>query len=158
MGSFTWTIPSPSIVSPPSGGSGATAAVRERTFGFFDQELDPNSRDYIDTDDGAWSETEDSRTAVMLQLEIEYGRCWWDPDAGSRIAELLRSGDPVDATTLAVEVRRALGLLVAEGTIADLLVEVANEEYGLVELHLSYTDRASGQSVDGSYSPYGGLS
>ncbi len=130
--------------------------MRARTFGLFDQEIDQDTHDYIDTDDGAWSETEDSRTAVMLQLEIEYGRCWWDPDAGSRLNELLTSDVPTDADTLAVEVRRALGVLVGEGIIADLVVEVAGEEVGTVELHLSYTDRASGSTVDGSYNPYGG--
>lgn len=157
MGSFTWTIPSPPSPTPPTGsGSGATAAVAARTFGLYDQEIDQETRDYIDTDDGAWSETEDSRTAVMLQLEIEYGKWWVDPDAGSRIAEMLLSGDPTDAETLAVEVRRALGVLVGEGIIADLVVEVASEEWGFVELHLSYTDRASGSTVDGSYMPFGG--
>lgn len=130
--------------------------MRERTFGLFDQEIDQETRDYIDTSDGAWSEVEDSRTAVMLQLEIEYGKWHADPDAGSRIAELLTSEVPTDAATLALEVRRALGVLVSEGVIADLVVEVANEEWGSVELHLLYTDRASGQSVDGAYYPFGG--
>lgn len=157
MGTFTWTVPAQPSPSPPVGsGSASTAAVRSRTFGLFDQEIDQETRDYIDTDDGAWSETEDSRTAVMLQLEIEYGKCWWDPDAGSRLAELLTSGDPTDAATLAVEVRRALGVLVTEGIISDLIVEVGSEEVGAVELHLSYTDRASGSTVDGMYHPFGG--
>ncbi len=156
MGSFTWTIPSPPSPTLPTGsGSGTTAAVSLRTFGLYDQEIDQETRDYIDTSDGAWSETEDSRTAVMLQLEIEYGKCWWDPDAGSRISDLLTAAEPTDAQTLAVEVRRALGVLVSEGIIADLIVEIAAEEWGAVELHLSYTDRASGSVVDGSYLPFG---
>lgn len=155
VGSFSWTVP-PVPAGSPLVPSGSASTRSNRTFGLYDQEIDQQTHDYIDTDDGAWSETQDSRTAVMMQLEIEYGRWWVDPDAGSRIKALLTSEVPADAQSLAVETKRALGVLVAEGIISDLTVTILNEEYGLVELGLTYSDRASGQTVDGVYLPFGG--
>lgn len=154
MSTYTWTIPS--SPSPSSAANSTPSATPLHVFGFYDQEIDPASRDYIDEDDGSWSETEDSRTAVMLQLDIEYGQWFADPEAGSRIKEMLRSGDPITTGQLVDEVKRALQLLVDDGIIADLQVGVVEEDdaRGYVGLELTYTDRASGHVVDVAYSPF----
>ena len=97
MSVYTWTIPSPSGGGGGGGGSSSSSPNAEkhasrRTFGFFDMEFDPETRDYINTTDGEWSETEDSRTAVMMQLDIRYGEWHADPTAGSKIPALKDSG------------------------------------------------------------------
>jgi hypothetical protein len=124
-------------------------------FGLLDQELDPATLDYIDTADGAWAETESSRTAVMLQLDIRYGEWWVDPEAGSRIPAMLESGDPVLPEELVDETRRALQLLVDDGIIADLDVALGeyDAEQSRVAIAIAYTDRSSGHAVDLVYIP-----
>jgi hypothetical protein len=143
MATYHWSVP------------GSNPLTTIGVFGFFDMAIDPTTRDYIDTPDGAWAETEDSRTAVMLQLDCHYGQWFADPNAGSRIREMMM-GDPVTSTALVDEVKRALQLLVDDGIIADLEVSIADEDSvrGYLELNISYTDRASGHVVDVAYSPF----
>lgn len=163
MGVFTWTVPAPASSSPSSGSPSsipnAEKHLKRRTFGFFDMEIDPESRDYIDTTDGEWSETEDSRTAVMMQLDIRYGEWHADPDAGSRINALVESGmlmSDAGILQLVDEARRALQVLVDDGIIADLTVDTGDIDFGAgrVELTILYTDRSSGHVVDVVYSPF----
>lgn len=144
MPTYHWSVP----------GTKPTTTIN--VFGFFDMQIDPATRDYIDTPDGAWAETEDSRTAVMLQLDCRYGQWAADPEAGSRIHAMLTSGEPVTPQMLVDEVMRALQLLVDDGIIADLEVAIADEDdvRGYIELSISYTDRASGHVVDVAYSPF----
>lgn len=48
-----------------------------------DQQIDQATRDFIRTAAGEWEESEDSRTAVLFQLEQAYGLWWGDPETGS---------------------------------------------------------------------------
>ncbi|MGE0547625.1 MAG: hypothetical protein AB7O24_01175 [Kofleriaceae bacterium] len=154
MSTFTWIIPEPAPTTPPPTGSGVVTPAGQ-LFGNFDQEIDPDTRDYIDTADGAWAETESSRSAVMLQLEIRYGEWWVDPEAGSRIPAMLESGEPVTPEQIADEARRALQMLVVDGVIADLAVSIGetDDDAGVMELQIVYTDMSSGHPVQLSYSP-----
>lgn len=160
MPTITWSLPS----APSAGGSspppGSVPNRATRTVGgVFDQYLDPTTRDYVDTDDGAWWETEDSRTAVEMQLTIRYQEWWVDPEAGCRIPAMLEAEDGAPLTLPAAidETRRALQALVDDGIIADLLVD--GDPAGDGALHrgvvlISYRDRASGRPVDGVYQPF----
>lgn len=120
--------------------------------------IDPLTRDFIDTADGAWLQSADSRTAVLFQLETHYLSWWGDPFAGSRIREILASGDdiPVGANALRDETLRALQPLVDDGLISDLTVELDKDENSRTTVLISYTDRASGRLVDLAYVPFGG--
>ncbi len=155
MSTFTWTLPAPS--SPSSPPSNSVTTPPGALFGLLDQEIDPATLDYIDTDaeDGAWAETESSRTAVMMQLEIRYGEWFVDPEAGSRIPAMLETGDPVLPAEIVDEVRRALQLLVDDGIIADLIVLLGDSDDASerVAVAISYTDRSSGHAVDLVFSP-----
>lgn len=154
MSTFTWTLPGASS-GPSAPPSQTTTTPAGALFGLFDQELDPVTRDYIDVEGDGWAETESSRTAVMLQLEIRYGEWFVDPEAGSRIPEMLESGDPVLPEELVDETRRALQLLVDDGIIADLAVGIGeyDDEQSRIEIAISYTDRSSGHAVDLVFSP-----
>lgn len=154
MPSFTWTIPSSSTPTPPPP-SVATEDPADVLFGGFDQELDPTSSDYTDTDDGAWGETASSRSAVMCQLSIRYNSWPADPDAGVRLYEMLESGDPVTPDMVEDDTKRAMQVLVDDGIVADLAVDVGafDVEAGRLEVNLSYTDVASGHTVELVFSP-----
>lgn len=151
MATFVWDL-SPSAPSSPSPGPADLSGV---LFGLFDQVVDPNTRDYVDTSEGAWAETESSRTAVMLQLEIRYGEWFVDPLAGSRIPAMLESGEPVSPEEVVDETRRALQVLVDDGIISELSVALGDFDLaaGSMDLELSYTDMSSGHVVDLIYSP-----
>lgn len=153
MPTYTWQIPASPVV-----GGVAPSTTSIVTFGFFDMQIDPDTRDYIDAEDGSWAETEDSRTAVMMQLDIRYGEWHADPEAGSRIPALVDSGllmSDAGILQLIDETRRALQALVDDGIIADLTVEQGDVDFarGRVELQILYTDRSSGHVVDVVYSP-----
>lgn len=160
MPTVTWSLPS--SPAPPSAPAptGSSPSRPTRTIGgIFDQYLDPVTGDYVDTDDGAWWETEDSRTAVLMQLTIRYGEWWVDPEAGSRLPGMLEADDgaPVTVPQAVDETRRALQALVDDGIITDLLV--ITDPAGDGALHrgvilISYRDRASGRPVDGVYQPF----
>ncbi len=121
-------------------------------------EIDRTTHDHVRTGTGAWSEVADSRTAVELQLSMRYGEWFADPEAGSRIPCMLEHEDPMTAADLEVELRRCLGVLVSDGVIAGLNIEV--EEDAAVPTgqrlvaYLSYTDLASGAVVDAVYRPF----
>jgi hypothetical protein len=124
-------------------------------FGGIDQDIDPSTRDYIDTADGAWSETATSRAAVMMQLEIRYNEWHVDWTAGSRISAMLEGEDPVTPQMVVDEARRALQVLVEDGVIADLSVGVRSfdEDAGRLELDVAYTDVVSGLAVGLTFIP-----
>ena len=123
---------------------------------FFDQAIDPITRDFTDTDTGDWDETEDSRTAVLMQLEIRLNEWAGDPSAGSRIHAMLEDTTPTTAEAIRDEALRALQVLVDEGMIDGLAITIDQDELGRATFVLYYKDRASGRAVDLVYSPFGG--
>ncbi len=157
MSTFTWRFPAQTVTRPvaPPTSTAASTDPADALFGGIDMDLDPVTRDYINTDDGAWAETTSSRAAVMMQLEIQYNRWHADPDAGSRIRELLEADDEVTADMIVDEARRSLQLLVEDGIVADLSVAVGAEdtEAGRLDIDISYTDVLSGHVVELNYSP-----
>ncbi len=131
--------------------------------GLLDQLIDPITLDYIDEDDGTWSETPDSRSIVMCQLELELGGSYSTPGDGTAIAETMRRGDPVTPQFVEAEIRRALGVLEAIGTIGTVNVNWRDgngdqlvDQAGRAAFEISWTDLATGSPVAGVYSPMGG--
>jgi len=120
--------------------------------------IDFVTRRFITTSDGAWLETEDSRTAVLLQLEIEEGTSYGDPTSGSKLAALRRRQAPATLQEMSDETRRALQALVDAGIISDLVVVPQGErdETGRGVIIINYRDRTSGHPVDVAYAPWGG--
>lgn len=155
MPTFTWTIPEPSPATSTTTSSSSVTTPPDALFGNFDQEIDPATRDYVDTPDGAWSETASSRSKVMCQLSIRWNSWPPDPEAGTRVPELLESGEPITPEEVIDDTRRALQLLVEDGDIADLSVEVGtfDPEAGALLVEISYTDLSSGHTVELAYSP-----
>lgn len=116
--------------------------------GYYDLVLDPITRDYIDTANGEWLESADSRTMVFAILEMRLGGSSTDPDDGTRIAELLETGEPVTPENVVDEATRALQILINDGAISDLSVSPSFDETGRFALVLYWTDRAGGLPVD----------
>lgn len=120
--------------------------------------IDPLTGDLVDAADGGFLASTDSRTAVLFQLESRFLTWWGDPFAGSRIREMLASGDdvPISGQSLRDETLRALQPLVDDGIISDLKVALDLDENGRKVVLLAYTDRTSGRPVDLAYVPFGG--
>lgn len=119
--------------------------------------IDPVTRDFVDTDDGAWEETEDSRTAVFCQVSAREGAWWGDPESGSRNAEILESEVPT-IEELLDSTKRALRKMGAAGVISDIFAAAQNADNarGYAELYLQWRDRASNRPADLAYAPLGG--
>lgn len=136
--------------------------------GLLDMYLDPVTLDYVDTDNGEWLETADSRTLVMIMLEQKFGEDWAAPGDGTRVKASLENEDGAPTLTAFVvaETQRAMGVLANEGIVADVSVkgtEVVGgierplvDETGRQVIKLSWRDLASGSPVDLVYTPFKG--
>lgn len=155
----------PVIVVPPVL---PTMITRAQSGALYDQYLEPITLDYVDGPDvdgtdGAWLETADSRTAMMIMLETRLGTSYSAPRDGTKIGEMLASGDPVTPEIVAAECTRAAGELERVGMISDFAIAIkdANGAYltngaGRLEPILRWTDRATGTPVDLAYAPFTG--
>lgn len=158
MGEFTWNVPSPPSSAPSIGTSstGGPTGGGVLAQGALNLVIDPITRDLIDTDDGWFLESTDSRTTVLWQLEAAYQAWWGDSTSGSRVHAIIRGEEPATPEDVRDEALRALQELVADGIISDLAVVLDTDEAGRVALILNYRDRASGNLVDLAYVPFGG--
>lgn len=163
MSTYSWQLPAPPTVAPPSNGSGqaASGAYASSTAdlnGQLDAAFDPLTLDLIDTDDGGILETTDSRTAVLWQMESVYNAWWGDPRVGSRLREILSAeGDrePPEMIEIIDETKRCLQPLVDDGLISQLLVaEDADDQTGAPAALLTYRDPSSGHPADIAFVPF----
>jgi hypothetical protein len=159
--SYSWSLPS-SLVAAPSASAPSSSSTRTVLGGLLDQEIDPVTLDFLDTDDGAWSETPDSRSIVLCQIELELGKSYATPGDGTSIEETRRSGDPLTTAFVESEIRRALGVLEAAGVIGSVEVNGRDEngdqlvdEAGRAAFEISWTDLATGSPVSDVYRPMG---
>ena len=120
-----------------------------------DMLIDPVTLDYVRTADGAWAETADSRTLMMIALELELGASPFDPQDGTTIAARRRDGDPVTPDEVEAEALRVGERLQREGVIADFSATVRDaagdllrDSSGRMVVVLSWRDLASGSPVD----------
>lgn len=161
--SYSWSLPSSTPPAPDTSASTSSAASRTVLGGLLDQEIDPLTLDFIDTDDGEWSETPDSRSIVLCQLELELGQSYTAPGDGTDIARILRSGDPVTTAIVEAEIRRALAVLEGAGVIGSVRVngrdrngEQLVDESGRPTFELKWIDLATGSPIEDVYKPLGG--
>lgn len=157
--SYSFDLPGSTSPPPsPSGLSSSSAALRPVIGAVYDQEIDPATADYIDNDDGTWRETPDSRSIVLCQVELELAASIYTPGDGTRIAERIRTGDPLTTAFVEAELGRALGILEVAGVIASVRVSGRDtngkqlvDETGRALFELHYTDLATGSPVDEVY-------
>lgn len=119
--------------------------------------IDPVTRDFVETDDGEWEESDDARTAVFCQLDSREGRWWGDPFAGSRNAEILESDLPTPES-LRDSSRRAMLALAGGGLVSDVHITITTHDKGrgFAGLLFQWRDRSSNRPADLAYSPLGG--
>lgn len=167
MSIYTWEIPGPPAVASSTGssglGSGATARTAASLGGLLDQLIDPVTRDYVDADDGSWVETADSRTIVMIMLDTMYGYSYAYAEDGTRIRELLETGDPLTPEIAAAEISRAMRVLERNGILSEFSIAIVDDDGtslvdrgGTFSPVLRWTDLASGSPVELAYTPLGG--
>lgn len=119
--------------------------------------IDPVTRDFVETDDGDWEETDDNRTAVFCQLDSELDAWWGDPDAGTENAAIMRSELPtIEALKNSSE--RGMRVLAGAGLVSDVFVVIDKEDNpsGFGQLLFQWFDRTSNRPADTAYSPLGG--
>lgn len=118
--------------------------------------IDPITRDLIETSDGWFQESTDSRTMVLWQLEATFATWWGDSTSGSRCKQLISGENPGDIVAVKDEALRALQLLVNDGIISQLSASTDVDETGRSVVVLNYYDASSGSFVDLAYVPFGG--
>jgi len=116
--------------------------------------IDPRTLDFVDTGDGEWEETDDSRTAVMCHLDSREGRWFGDPAAGTRNAEIMESELPT-LQELYDSTKRGLQQLQAGGVISSSQLSILDEDNarGYGSLYIVWVDRISTRPADLAYSP-----
>lgn len=156
--SYSWSLPGPPALTPSPGSAAAAllAQVRSQLGGLYDLVLDPLTLDYVDTDDGEWLESADSRTLVMVMIEMRFGEDYAAPNDGTRIKSLLETGDPVTPEVVLAETMRVMNILVDAGIIADVTAKDDVDETGRFTLVMNWRDLASGSPVDLQYVPFQG--
>ena len=153
MPSYSWQLPGPTSSDPGSTGD-PVASLPSELQGLLDLAFDPLTQDLVDSTDGYFVETTDSRTAVIFQMECQLDAWWADPAQGSRIRQLLRGELPGEITDLVDEVKRCLQVLVNEQVITDLTVSLDTDEAGRPVILMLYRDRSTGTLVDIAYIPF----
>lgn len=120
-----------------------------------DMLIDPVTLDYVRNAAGEWAETADSRTLMMIALELELGASPFDPQDGTTIAARRRDGDPVTPDEIEAEALRVGDQFQREGVIADFSATVRDaadrvlrDSSGRLIASLSWRDLASGTLVD----------
>lgn len=120
-----------------------------------DQLIDPITGDYVRNDVGEWTETADSRTTMLLMIEIEFGGSPFDPSDGTSLKERIRAGDPITPEEVREETLRIGQVLESAGILTDLEVAVRDpsgavlrDRAGRLVVQTSWRDLASGSPVD----------
>lgn len=155
MATFTWDLPSPPALAPDPGTAAdyLFATLQSQTGGLLDLVIDPTTLDYVDTENGDWLETADSRTLVMCMIELELDGDIYTPEDGTRIKALQRERDgAVLDEEIVAEVRRVLQVVADAGIISDSSV-TSQRVAGELVVDCNWTDVASGSPVDLTYKP-----
>jgi hypothetical protein len=120
-----------------------------------DMLIDPVTLDYARTSTGEWAETADSRTLMMLMIELELAASPFDPRDGTTIATRRRDGSPITDDEVEAEALRIGELLQREGLIANFIATTTDaagrprrDSAGRLIVALSWRDLASGSPVD----------
>jgi hypothetical protein len=145
----------PTAPEPSTAAADLNATARVLHGPLLDVVLDPVTLDYVDTEDGEWLETADSRAMVQCELDIELEADIYIPNSGSRIRRMIEDGTPLDEE-LAAETRRALQVLAdEEGAITDVTVSHQRDADGTLLIDCGWRDVASGLPLDLRYQPFG---
>lgn len=137
--------------------SGSTIVAEGTALDFV---FDPSTRDLIESDDGWFVESSDTRTPVLFELEDDFNTWWGEARRGSRLRQMLKSGEPLNPEDVRDELLRCMQLFVSEGMIEDLLVSIDEEDLGNGKRRtvfvIDYTDRLSGTPQSATLIPMGG--
>jgi len=125
-----------------------------------DRLIDPNTLDYVRTDNGEWAETADNRTTVLIAFSIPLGASPYDPDQGSTIKERIKSGLGLSPEYLRSESERIGGQLARAGVLTDLQVTTRDadkvplrDQGGRQAVRLEWRDLSSGSPATINFSP-----
>lgn len=119
-----------------------------------DFKFDPVTQDWIPDGKGSFQTTEHADTMLMHQLVCTYRAWWGDGELGSRLNDPKNYGaDPV--TFAKDEARRAIGVLIDRGRVANLQVDAEQPYPGRVNVATRSQDVSTGSVVD-TFTKHGG--
>lgn len=109
--------------------------------------IDPDTLDLAAPINGSFQSMPSSAGALILQIHARFKKSVIDPTMGSNFYDLAAyQADPV--ALIAADMRRALGVLVKAGLIADVKVEVKDLGDGAYGLYSECRDTGTGQLID----------
>lgn len=113
-----------------------------------DFKFDPVTRDIISDGKGSFVQTETAETTVLHQLTCLANASWHDENLGTKLVDLQAYPQNAPAKWALDEAKRALGVLVSRGRIAN--VEVATEEHpgGRIAIATQFRDVSTGGIVN----------
>lgn len=112
----------------------------------WDLAMDPITGDFVSDGAGGWQRTEYGDTSVLHQLACEYDRWWGDWLLGSLFYDRDRF-TAAPAPLIVAETKRALGVLEADRTIADVTAAAVEVGAGRVDVETTYRLVATDQAV-----------
>jgi len=118
--------------------------------------FDPKTEDLIESEDGWFLESADSRTPVTLELGSHFDAWWGEGGRGSRLAQMISGEERVEPPAVVDEILRCMQVFVDEGIIEDLLVASDEDANGKIVFTIDYTDRTSGTPQSAALTPMGG--
>jgi phage gp46-like protein len=120
--------------------------------------LDPVTGDYRRNDAGnGFAMTTSVETIVYHVIRGQRGRWFGDPDHGCHLYLVREHGLDREGLLFAANaVKAGLTPLVRDGLIKDVSVEVAANEFGLLELLIKITDISGGVIDASGLTPFGG--
>lgn len=116
--------------------------------------FDPITRDLIDDGKGGFEMTSTAATMVMHQTWCHYNEWWGDETLGSKFHDL--SAFQAKPEVMAPdEAKRAFGVIVARGRIANLMVVAQVQGPGRIFVQSTFRDVSTGQVVTTFATPGG---
>jgi hypothetical protein len=170
-GSFDVDVTAPTTPDTSSPGSGyvfVPSGFRFAAFGVgsptvvdgLDRLIDPVTGDYVRTENGEWTETQDSRTIMLIAMSVRLGRSAFDAHHGTSIQDRVEAGSLTSPEFILAESARVGGDLADEGTLSNLIVTIRDrdgrllrDENGKLTVNMQWRDLASGSPVQTTFTP-----
>lgn len=121
-----------------------------------DFQFDPDTRDLVDDDHGSFATTSAADTMVMHQIWCHFAKWWGDPTLGSQFYDLANFQGAHPELKVTDEAKRALGVIVARGRIANVQSIAEMQGPGRVVAKTTMQDISSGQVITSYATPGGG--
>lgn len=113
-----------------------------------DFKFDPVTRDIVSDGKGSFVQTTTAETTVLHQMTCLAGASWHDENLGTKLVDLQAFPQNDPATWAVDEAKRALGVLVSRGRIANVEAIAEEQPGGRVAIATSMQDVSTGGVIN----------